>query len=164
MDAVFFVYKKTIYNDNDAVMQTSDTISNIMTLQDEIISIDANELKTIMETLFHSTSLLLFWENTAMTASHRIHTIMEYLERYLVKFDHLEMIKTYIELTQRMEMNYHKYEEVLQEIIEKLERTKKQPHIDKHDCLFIKFYMDQDGFHKKFHHETTKDLVKWLFV
>lgn len=167
MDAVLFVYKKTIYHDNETVMRTSDTISNIMTLQDEIISIETNELKQIMDTLFHSTSLLLFWENMNITATQRMHITTEYLDRYLVKFDYLELIGTYIELTQKITMNYQKYVDLLHEIIEKVERTKKNmraKEIDKTDCFFVKFYMDQDTFYKKFHDETTKDLVKWLFV
>jgi len=164
MDVVLFVYKKTIYHDNDTIPRTSDTISNIMTLQDEIISIEANELKQILETLFRTTSMLLFWENADITATQRMHISEEYVERYLVKFDHLELVTTYIELTQKIPMKYQKYEDLLQEIIEKLERTKKRIYVDKTDCLFVKFYMDQDGFYKKFHDETTRDLVKWLFV
>lgn len=169
MDAILFVYKKTIYEIQDGTTNnTSDTATNVMTLNNETITIEEDELKLLLTNAFNFAKTLFFWENDSITFDNRLHLCDEYLHRYLLKVDSLELIGSYLELIQeKINMEYKKYEELLQEIIEKLEKTKRSAvfkNIDKNDRIFNKFYMNQDTLYEKFHGETTKDLVKWLFV
>jgi hypothetical protein len=139
-----------------------------MTLNNETITIEEDELKLLLTNAFNFAKTLFFWENDSITFDNRLHLCDEYLHRYLLKVDSLELIGSYLELIQeKINMEYKKYEELLQEIIEKLEKTKRSAvfkNTDKNDRIFNKFYMNQDTLYEKFHGETTKDLVKWLFV
>jgi hypothetical protein len=64
-------------------------------------------------------------------------------------------------------MNYHKYEDLLMEILHKIERTKRLMNLnedDKNEYFLMKFYVENDVFQEKFQEESTKNLVNWLFV
>jgi hypothetical protein len=64
-------------------------------------------------------------------------------------------------------MDYNKYEDLLNEMLQKIEKTKKIINLnedDKNEYFLMKFYVENDVFQEKFHEESTKNLVNWLFV
>jgi hypothetical protein len=64
-------------------------------------------------------------------------------------------------------MDFDKYEDLLNEMLERIEKTKKMSvmsECDKNEYFLMKFYVEQDTFQEKFHEDSTKNLVKWLFV
>jgi len=70
-------------------------------------------------------------------------------------------------IQQKITMNYNKYEDLLTEIIHKIERTKRVTILnedDKNEYFLMKFYIENDILQEKFHEESTKNLVNWLFV
>jgi hypothetical protein len=70
-------------------------------------------------------------------------------------------------IQQKITMNYHKYEDLLMEILHKIERTKRLMNLnedDKNEYFLMKFYVENDVFQEKFQEESTKNLVNWLFV
>jgi len=70
-------------------------------------------------------------------------------------------------IQQKITMNYSKYEDLLSEILHKIEKTKKLTNLnedDKNEYFLMKFYVERDVFQEKFHEESTKNLVNWLFV
>lgn len=169
MDAILFVYKKTIFDIYDGeIRNTSDTISNIMTLHDETIIVDEKEIKLLLNTMSNFTKTLFYWENDKISFSDRIKICNQYLHRYLQRIDALELTNSYLEvIQQKYEMNYNKYDELLCEMVDKIEKTKKINMIndsEKDEYFLMKFYVEEHVFHEKFHEGTTKDLVKWLFV
>lgn len=169
MDAIMFVYKKTIFDIyNGESTNLSNTITNIMTLNSETLSVNEKELKTLFNNISNFTKTLFFWENNNITFENRIYICDNYLHRYLHKIEALELITSYLDIIQqKMNMDYVKYEELLKEILVKIEKTKKQNIInneDKNEYFLLKFYVEEQTLHEKFHEGTTKELVKWLFV
>jgi hypothetical protein len=70
-------------------------------------------------------------------------------------------------IQQKITMNYSKYEDLLNEILHKIERTKRVMSLnedDKNEYFLMKFYVENDIFQEKFHEESTKNLVNCLFV
>jgi hypothetical protein len=70
-------------------------------------------------------------------------------------------------IQQKIFMDYNKYEDLLNEMLQKIERTKKFINLNEHDkneYFLMKFYVENDVFQEKFHEESTKNLVNWLFV
>jgi hypothetical protein len=70
-------------------------------------------------------------------------------------------------IQQKITMDYNKYEDLLNEILHKIEKTKKVLVLnedDKNEYFLMKFYVERDVFQEKFQEESTKNLVNWLFV
>ena len=164
IDAVLFVFKKTIF---DIYESESNSTSNIMTLNNENITINEVDLRNLLGTIHHFTRILFFWENTKINIENRINICNKYLQRYLSKIDSLDMTKSYLEIIQqKIDMDYFKYEDLLNELLIKIEKTRKMnvlSETDKNDLFLYKFYVEEHIFKEKFN-EGNKELVNWLFV
>jgi len=161
-DAVLFVYKKTICEvfDKDS---TSQSIHNLMTINDNSLSVDDGELKIYMNDAFHYLSVFFFWNNEKISYENRYY-LSQILDKHIKNFDKMKLITPYLELLQnKSEMTFSKYEDIIHELSKKLERQK-LGESTKNDLLLMKFHMEPDAFHNKFYDSTTKDLVKWLIV
>jgi hypothetical protein len=169
IDAILFVYKKTIFDIYDGEHNNSSaTISNIMMLNDEYLTLDEKDLRELLKKISNFTKTLFFWNNTNITFENRVKICDTFLHRYLHRIDSLDMTNSYLDMIQQtIVMDYHKYEDLLNEFIYKIERTKKIVHLnetDKNENFLMKFYVERDVFQEKFQEESTKNLVNWLFV
>lgn len=169
IDAILFVYKKTICDIYDGEQNNSSTtISNIMTLNDEDLSIDEKELRQLFQKISNFTKTLFFWGNNGITFENRVKICDHFLHRYLHRIDSLDLTDSYLEIIQqKIPMDFNKYEDLLLEMLVRIEKTKKMTVLnetDKNEYFLMKFYVEQDVFEEKFHQESTKSLVKWLFV
>jgi hypothetical protein len=77
--------------------------------------------------------------------------------------DYLEVLQT------KMNMNYNIYEELLKEILEKREKTKRArsgsffSELDKNEYFLMKFYIEEPIFREKFDDGNMKEFVRWMY-
>ena len=168
MDAVMFVYKKTIFDIYDGEPSDSvNSIRNIMSLTDEVVPHEELEIRDLFHNISKFTKTLFFWDNIGITFENRVKICDEYLHRFLHRIDAIENVQSHLEIIQqKMTMNYDKYFDLLKEMLALIEKTKKTAvkDMDRDEWVLMKFYVEENVFREKFHHDTTKDLVKWLFV
>jgi len=172
MDAILFIYKKSIFDIHDDINNDNinTTISNIMTLNSDVDYLNINdvELKQLLNDVSNFTKILFFWDNANITFHHRQIICNKYLNKYLLHNKSIDTINSYLVIIQeKTNLNYAKYDELLDEILDKIDLTKKViilDAIEKQEILLTKFYIEEEIFKNKFHQSTTKDLVKWLFV
>ena len=167
MDAILFVYKKTIYDIHDGeTKNSSNTVSNIMSLNDDKMNYDDKQMKKILYQISVFSKIVFFWENDAINFEQRVAIANNHLERFLLRIDSIDLINSYLEMIQqKVSMDYNKYNELLEELIERFEKTKKNnilKEMDKDEIFLTKFYVEEDVFFEKFNEGTTKDLVKWM--
>jgi hypothetical protein len=172
MDAILFVYKKTIFNmfdgtpDDDA----SSTMSNIMTLSENVLKFDERDFQDLFLKISKLTNLLFDWKNENLDFHHRNQICNLYLMRFLRRIDTMTSTIEYLEILQtKMNMNYDKYEELLKEILEKSEKTRRSrsnsflSDIDKHEYFLMKFYIEEPIFREKFDAGNMKEFVRWMY-
>lgn len=169
MDAILFVYKKTIFDMyNGETNDTSSTITNIMSLTNETMTTDEKEISLLFYNISNFTKTLFFWENSAITFENRIKICDKYLHRFLHRTESLDLIHSYLEnIQQKANIQYSKYDELLNELLIRVEQTKKMNQFkgyDKNELFLTKFYIEEHIFQQKFKEESTQELVKWLFV
>lgn len=170
MDAIMLVYKKTIFdiydgeNSNNA---TSSTVSNLLSLSNEKITLSQKDIRLLFNIMFKFSRTLLFWDNMELSFQNRIDLTQNFLFRYLTNIDHIELINSYIELIQeKVKINYEKYNEVLTELIIRVEKMKRKQSVEFNngDFLFSKLHFEAHIRHENGVNETPKELVKYLFV
>ena len=168
MDIILFVYKKTIYDtydgdDND----NSHTLSNIMTLHNETLNFDEKELRNLLLKITKMINVVFYWENTNIEFHERISISSKYLFRFLNNIDVFDSSIQYLEIIQeKMEMDYLVYDELLKELLKKIESTRKKIGItglDNNDYILMKFYIEEPVCREKFENGNMKEFVKWLY-
>lgn len=127
IDSLLFVYKKSIfdiYNGESNNMDTS--ISNILTLDENLLSNSQINIKELLNNINSFTKTLFIWDNNNISFDNRIVICKNYLLRYLTKYDLLNTINSYLEfIQQKTDLSYKKYEELLFEFIFRIEKNKK---------------------------------------
>jgi hypothetical protein len=162
MDAVLFVYKKTVCEVYDKE-STSDTINNLMTIHDNSLLMDDGDLKSFMNDVFQYINILFFWNNERITYENRFY-LSQLLDKRICAFDAVKSATPYLEVLQNTtNMTFAKYEDVINELSKKIERRKTST-VNKKEVLFMKCYAESDTFHSMIKDSTAKDLVKWLTV
>jgi hypothetical protein len=165
MDIILFVYKKTIYDtydgdDND----NSHTLSNIMTLNNETLVFDEKEWRKILLKITKMINVIFYWENTKIEFHEHQAISNNYLQRFLHKIDMFDSSLQYLEVIQeKMEMDYVVYDELLKELLKKLESTRIRSGMDSNDCILMKFYIEEPICREKFENGNMKEFVKWLY-
>lgn len=173
MDAVLFVYKKTIFsifdgtNDDDA----SNTMSNIMTLNDKLLPIDEGEYHQLFLKVSKMVNILFNWQNENIDFKHRITICNQYLMRFLKRIDYMESTVDYLDVLQtKMNMNYENYENLLKEILEKKEKSRRPrgnsflTETDKNEYFLMKFYIEEPILREKFDDgNNMKEFVRWMY-
>jgi hypothetical protein len=164
IDTVMFVFKKTIF---DIYNNDTNSTTNIMSLNNENLILTHTDRKQILSSLYHFVNVMFFWKNTTMTFENRNTICEKYLQRFLLKVDSLDMVKSYLEIIQqKITMDYAKYDDLLNELLLKIEKSKKPSKIteyEKEEYFLYKFYVEEDTFKEKVH-EGNRELVNWLFV
>jgi hypothetical protein len=171
MDAIMIVYKKTIfdiYDGENNTTSTNSTMSNLLSLNSEQIDITQKDLRALFNIIFKFTRTLFFIDNTIITFNQRVDICNNYLFRYLIIVECTEFINSYIELLQeKMHFTYDKYNELLLEIIIRVEKMKKKSilkNFDETDFFFNRIYMENHVFHETLYKEDPKELVKCIFT
>jgi len=168
MDIILFVYKKTIYDTYDGDNNdNSHTLSNIMTLNNETLAFDEKELRKILLKVTKIINVLFYWENINIEFHERQSISFNYLNRFLHKIDAIDSSLQYLEVIQeKMEMDYMVYNELLNELMKKIESAKLKTGITglySNDCILMKFYIEEPTCKEKFENGNMKDFVKWLY-
>lgn len=167
MDAIMLVYKKTIFDIYDDEINTTSTISNLLSLNYEQIEMNKKEMRSLFNLMFKFSRTLFFGENSNITFQDRITLFDNYLLRYLNIIDCLEFINYYIELLQeKLSLTYDKYNNLLNEIIIRTEKMKKKSllkNFDETEFLFNKLYIEKHIFSDDVYTDDPKELVKCLF-
>jgi hypothetical protein len=165
IDAMLFVYKKSIFDMYDEeTYGSSNSITNIMTLNYDVINIDEKEWKTLFETITKTTNVLFYWENSKITFEDRIKISNEYLPLFLNKIDKIETVIDYLKIIQqKIEMGFATYEKLLTAILKmKEKKNTRSKTITSNDICLLKFYVEEDVFKEKFERGDMKEFVKWL--
>jgi hypothetical protein len=176
MDAVLFVYKKTIFNDVTINDDVSNTVKNIMTLDDNSIIIDnETEIKSLLLQISKITNTIFHWENTEFEFNDRLYICENYLHPFMVHSIMNNFNNTMIDLTlsfleiiqEKSKMNYIKYDNLLKEILLKLGKIRKtkqcidNSHIN--EMLLTKYYIDENSFLEKLESDNLSDFINWLY-
>lgn len=162
MDAVLFVYKKTVCEVYDKE-SSSESINNLMTIHDNSILMNEYELKSFFNDLFHYMNIYFFWNNEKITYENR-YFLSEILDKCIYNFEILTSITPYLEVLQnKTDISFVKYEEIIHELSKKIEKRKSLL-INKQDILFMKYYTESETFNNMIEDSTTKEFIKWLTV
>jgi hypothetical protein len=162
MDAVLFVYKKTVCEVYDKE-SSSESINNLMTIHDNSVLMDENEMKLFMNDIIHYMNIFFFWNNEKITYENRYY-LSQIIDKHIYTFEILKTIAPYLEVLQnKTDMTFGKYEEIIIELSKKIENRKPSTK-NKQDSLFIKCYTESETFNNMLEDSSTKDLVKWLTV
>jgi len=173
IDAVLFVYKKTIFHmfDGEQNEDASNTMSNIITLHEQIQTFDEKEYQNLFARISKLSNILFDWQNECIEFSHRLSICNEYLSRFLKQIDFMTSTTEYLEILQtKMSMNYEKYENLLKEILEKKEKVKRPradsffSETDRNEYFLMKFYIEEPILIEKFDNgNNMKEFVKWMY-
>ena len=166
MDIILFVYKKTIYDtyDGDSDDSNSHTLSNIMTLNNETLVFDEKEWRPVLLRIAKLINVIFHWENTTIEFHERKAISNNYLSRYLHKIDVIDNSLQYLEVIQeKMEIDYDVYDELLKDIIKKMESNRSKTGLNLNDFILTKFYLEETQCREKFENRNMKDFVKWLY-
>jgi hypothetical protein len=169
MDAILCVYKKTVCEVYDKeAPDSSPMVSNVITLHEEKSDMNNNDLKALLDVLSKFIKTLFFWENPNITIENKYYISCQFLDKYVQNIDALETISCYLETLQdKIEMTFTKYEELLYEMLKKIEKNKPTAltGFNKTDFFLEKIYAHPSNcLVSKFNDCSTKELVKWLFI
>lgn len=155
MDAVMFVYKKTIFD-----LANADSKQSILTVNYDTIAIEHDELKELLNRMFKLTNTLFYWENDKITIIDHQTICNTFLNKFFKKIDSVEYVYRYLEIMQyKIDMTSDEYFALLTEYADK-----KIKNVDElEDNLLIKFYVDESTMIDKFRAGNMKEFLKWVY-
>lgn len=164
-DAVLFIYKKTlfeIHNGDDS--KIFDTITNIMTFEEEITEINNKNYNLWLHKLLKIINVFFNWNNQNLTFQNRTSLSKMLLKKFML-YINTDVSIQYLELIQeKIIMEYETYSNLINELLE-YEIKKNQSYIDNEDeTLLMKFYIEKKTLYTKFENNDMKGLVKWLYT
>jgi hypothetical protein len=164
IDAVLFVYKKTIFDIHNG--DESNKLTNIMTLNNSTISFDEREWRNNFLIISKLVNILFDWNNIYLDFHDRKDICDKYLGRFLLKFDYMDIAISYLEfMQQKIVLDYVKYERLIRAILEKNEKKRKPYQLsDKNEVFLIKFYVEEPIFREKLEGEDMNELINWLYT
>lgn len=169
-DAVTFVYKKTIFEMRDDDSEhTSSTISNILTMSDDLLNINNHEWRNMYSRILNIVNLLFYWNNQTYTFQDRKHICDELLLRYLYAVDKLDFATVYLENIQSVfQPNIVTYMALLNSMIAKSEKMRRVrsgsvTEQDKNEQILTKFSINRDIVKEKYDSGNMDELVNWLY-
>jgi hypothetical protein len=164
MDAMLFVYKKTIFDLYDGENEdTFGTMTNIIASNGEIMNIDDDNIKNILKKISKIMNTLFYWENTEFTFYER-KELCNYLDFFMKKCFSVPQIVQFLEILQKkITMKYPEYLLLLKELFD-LNEKKMKKICDIDDWTLNKFYIQKNDFEDKINENNIKGLVKWCFI
>jgi hypothetical protein len=163
MDAVMFVYRKTIFDLYDGESEDSyNTMTNIITYnQDNVINDEPDiglfpKLSKFVNTFF-------YWENPNITIFERKELFNLYLLRFLKQISALEKINRLLDFIQKNEnFTFAMYSDLLKELLEHVEKKKRPIVQDDNSEYILKALIERDIFFEKLRGGNIKDFVTWI--
>lgn len=164
MDAILFVYKKTIFDLYDGENEdTFGTMTNIIASNGEIMNIDDETLQNMLKTISKIMNILFYWENNQITFYER-KELCNYLDFFMKKCFSTPHIIIFLEILQKKTtIKQSEYILLLKELIEMNEKKIKKI-CDINEWTLNKFYIQKNEFEDKINENNIKGLVKWVFV
>jgi hypothetical protein len=164
MDAMLFVYKKTIFDLYDGENEdTFGTMTNIIASNGEIVNIDDDNIKKMLKKISKIMNTLFYWENTELTFYER-KELCNYLDFFMKKCFSVPQIVQFLEILQKkITMKYPEYLLLLKELFDLNEKKMKKT-CDIDDWTLNKFYIQKNDFEDKINENNIKGLVKWCFI
>lgn len=164
MDAILFVYKKTIFDLYDGENEdTFGTMTNIIASNGEIMNIDDETLQNMLKTISKIMNILFYWENNQITFYER-KELCNYLDFFMKKCFSTPHIIIFLEILQKKTtIKQSEYILLLKELIEMNEKKIKKI-CDINEWTLNKFYIQKNEFEDIIHEKNIKRLVKWVFV
>jgi len=174
MDAVMFVYRKTIFDLYDGETEDSyNTMTNIITHNQDNIIID--ELDTgLFPKLSKFINTFFYWENSEITFIQRKELFNNYLLRFLRTLSNVSKIKhtnvlekstRILDFIQKYEcVKYTMYDKLLKEMVEYIEKKKKTIYNfdDDGSDFILKAFVERETFSEKLRDGNIKDFVHWI--
>lgn len=168
MDAMLFVYKKTIFDMNDG---NADGITNMMEFDQDRLNLPIDDVTNKMKRMLSIIHALLHWENLNYTLQDRQEICDMFLERFCnaafrlggnmdFTYSALEMIQ------QKIEMSMDDYKNVLAEILRRIEKKKVGPDSGNQtmEKILLKFYVEDNVLFEKFDQPSKQEFVQWLYA
>ena len=175
LDAILFIYKKTIFNNNDNnddnENENATILNNIIDLQSNTIDINETELRNMLLGILKTTHILFYWKHSEMTFAERRHLCNNYLKPLILinlENSSKDMV-VYLEFIQeKLDMNYMKYQELLETLILKKHKKPKlkstSTEKDINAIIINKFFIENEKLQENFEKNTIIDFVDWLIV
>ena len=166
IDAVLFVYKKTIF---DLSNNEQNTMNNIMTLNNHSITIDDEVCKQLFMNISNIMNTLFYFSNQQIDFYNRKTICDCYLERFLLRVNDMKLPISYLEIIQhKFTIHFTVYKELLDELLVKRRKNSKKvqkclTESEHNTVVLMKFYVEESTFKEKFERGNTKELVQWLF-
>jgi hypothetical protein len=108
--------------------------------------------------------VLFYWENINIDFNERHEISGNFLSRFLNKIDVFDNSLQYLEVIQeKMKMNYSVYDNLLKELLKKMESTRMKSEMVSNDSILIKFYIEEPVCREKFENGNMREFVKWLY-
>lgn len=165
-DAVLFIYKKTIFeiqSGNDGKL--FDTITNIMTFEEEITHLNSKEYYELLTNLHNIVNIFFYWNNPAITFQERLQLSKLYLKKYMLSYEYLQDIY-YLELIQeKVQLEYATYSSLVDEFLNFQIKNKKNRVLDEElkNEYMLKFYIEKNIMYENLKNKNIKGLLNWLY-
>ena len=162
-DAILFVYKKTIFElDKGDDNKVFDTITNIMTFDEEITKLNDKDYSSWMSQIFTIIHSFFYWSNEAITFAERIYMTKKLLKQYMLNADKLKLPITYLEILQeKLPLQYTTYIQLLTELLDFELSNTIMEYVPEEEVL-LKCYVEKNIIYQNYENNDMKELVKWL--
>lgn len=167
-DVILFVYKKTILCVDNKDYNNTNTMNNILSLNNTNEYYCSDECIKLLRCLFSFTNRLLCWKNNNITTDNRISICNEYLLKYLLKckdfINNIELVSIYLDyIHSKIQIDYIMYCELLNEIHKQHSATTVNI-VNIEQTMLVKFCLEDVIFYKKIRENNMKDFVRWLYA
>ena len=109
-------------------------------------------------------NIIFYWENTNFNFYERRELSSNYLHRFLNKIDLFDSALQYLEILQeKMEMGFVIYDNLLKELLKKMETNRTKCISDSNEFILLKIYIEEPVCKEKFENGNMKEFVKWLY-
>lgn len=169
MDAILFVYKKTIFDLYNGESEDSyGTMTNIITLNNDTENIENIILKPMLKNISKTMNVLFYWGNKQLSFLDRKEISRQYLEEFIKLVENKPMVLVFLEAVQKHNiMAFPIYVNLLKELLEFYNKKRKTETLDDNqlrDWEFDRFYIHRDEFHEKICSGNMKNLIEWTML
>lgn len=163
-DAILFVYKKTIFElDKGDDNKVFDTITNIMTFDEEITKLNDDDYSSWMAQLFTIIHSFFYWSNETITFAERRDMSKILLKQYMNNADKMKLQVAYLEILQeKLTIQYGTYKELLLELLD-FQMTNTTIECVPEEEILLKFYVEKNIIYQNYENNDIKEIVKWLY-
>jgi hypothetical protein len=172
LDAIVFVYKKTIIELHDS--EPDQVLDNLMTITPNVLLLNEIDWRLRLTKMNSIINILFYGSNHTFTIENRVYLLNTYLMTFFDNMDNIEDLLCFLEWIQKKtDITFSNYDSLLGEFIARIGQKKHAKRIsaitDEH--LLQKFYIEKDTFFGFFEKcggdgdsgSSMKELVTWLY-